>query len=332
MHNTHHYLLFLIRECENKYRQLTDLLAQFPEYDLHTKQTHGRCHYMIHWPGGRIYARTQERPICRELAVKQDVEAQLEDTRIDLAILRALEQGMAEHPHRREKLYENPCIRPLLDEAYGLLRRNGTFFRETEWQNLISGRLDERFYRLADEEYRAIMSAGHVRSGTGTKLQIPESISPRLRKIRSGLIQTGTDSRVQDWLNEDYQKCPFRPEDLIYPTYDGERFRSKLEVHTAEILKRLSIAYRYEAALKIGNEVYYPDFTLLHPKTYQLIYLEILGLMSDKEYQKRTAKKLYVYTANGLVVGKNLLVYSETADEPLDFEFMEYELEHKLLR
>lgn len=339
--NSLRYIQYLISECEKKHQHLTDLLHEFSDLELHTKHANGSCRYMIHRPGqDPLYARRQERPLCRELAVKRDVESQLEDCRIDLAILLTLKQSMEAHPHVRDALYGDADLRILLDEAYDLLRRNGSFFNEKEWCNMISGKMDERFWNLAEIEYRKIVqterarlyAAGHSTDLSPDKIQIPERISPRLQKIRENLTQADKDPRIRAWLNEDYQKNPYLRENLIYPAFDGEKFRSKLEVHTAEILKHLGIAYRYEAALQIGNNIYYPDFTLLHPKTYKLIYLEILGMMSNEEYRRNAAKKLYIYSINGLTPGKNLLVYTETDDEPLDFEFMTMELKHKLLQ
>ena len=70
--------------------------------------------------------------------------------------------------------------------------------------------------------------------------------------------------------------------------------------------------YRYEAqlVLKSGKKKY-PDFTLLNPKTREVIYHEHLGLMSNEEYRQSNMEKLDEYRRNGIYLGKNLIVTYE---------------------
>ena len=81
----------------------------------------------------------------------------------------------------------------------------------------------------------------------------------------------------------------------------------------------MGIPYLYEQALKLRNgKIYYPDFTLLKKNTRETIYLEHLGLLDDETYRKSNLLKLDEYRANGIYIGKNLLITYETLDSPLD--------------
>lgn len=80
------------------------------------------------------------------------------------------------------------------------------------------------------------------------------------------------------------------------------------------------IPYRYEAALKLGNIMYYPDFTIRHPKTGEIFYWEHFGMMDKKEYAKNAYSKLEVYHRYGIIPGVNLIMTFETKDHPLGMD------------
>ena len=95
--------------------------------------------------------------------------------------------------------------------------------------------------------------------------------------------------------------------------------RSKSEGFIANILSDLGIPYHYEQALKLKNgKTYYPDFTLLKKSTREIIYLEHLGLLDDESYRKSVLAKIDDYRADGIYLGKNLLITYETARNPFD--------------
>ena len=47
----------------------------------------------------------------------------------------------------------------------------------------------------------------------------------------------------------------------------------------------MHIPYRYEcAAILADGRTVFPDFTILHPKTLEIFYLEFFGMMDDPDY------------------------------------------------
>ena len=83
--------------------------------------------------------------------------------------------------------------------------------------------------------------------------------------------------------------------------------------------------------MSFGPKTYYPDFTILHPQTLKFFYLEHFGLYDDGDYMKRALEKMQVYSANGLIPTVNLICTYETADAPLDPEYVRKLIEYYFL-
>ena len=83
------------------------------------------------------------------------------------------------------------------------------------------------------------------------------------------------------------------------------------------------VPFRYEAELLLEGYTFYPDFTICHPETGQILYWEHLGMIEQRIYREKAFAKLGVYIANGIVPGKNLILTFESAKEPLDMEWVE---------
>ena len=79
------------------------------------------------------------------------------------------------------------------------------------------------------------------------------------------------------WLQENYDRSSRNLENLIYKTVNGILVRSKSEALIAMLLYTNKIPFRYECALTLGDIKFYPDFTILHPKTDRIFYWEHFG-------------------------------------------------------
>ena len=110
---------------------------------------------------------------------------------------------------------------------------------------------------------------------------------------------------------------PSHPENLNVITELGA-FRSKTEALIAYILTMLGIVFKYEAPLFVNGEIIYPDFTILHPITGEIYYLEHFGLLSKKFYRDRMVERLAAYSDAGINVGQQLLITSESGDGGID--------------
>ena len=132
---------------------------------------------------------------------------------------------------------------------------------------------------------------------------------------------------LQKWIQTPFESNPQYPEKLIYKTLAGNFVRSKSEVMIANALYYHSIPYRYECAFRCDEMVFYPDFTICHPKTRQIFYWEHFGLMDNPYYINKTFEKLKIYAGCQFVPGQNLLTTYETKDYPLDCEKVEHMIE-----
>lgn len=71
------------------------------------------------------------------------------------------------------------------------------------------------------------------------------------------------------------------------------------------------IPYTYEKELNVGRFKKIPDFTIEDEESGDVWYWEHCGMMNDENYSKRWDAKEKLYVANGIVVGKNLIVTKE---------------------
>ena len=74
----------------------------------------------------------------------------------------------------------------------------------------------------------------------------------------------------------------------------------------------------------------YPDFHCLNVRTRNEYYWEHFGLMDDPDYSKNAAGKLRLYTENGILPGRNLIITMETKTEPLSTKTLEKLIENFL--
>lgn len=112
---------------------------------------------------------------------------------------------------------------------------------------------------------------------------------------------------------------PYRPEQLRVKTKLGA-FRVKSEHDVARILTELGLLYKYEAPCVLPGGTRYPDFTVLHPRTGEIIYIEFCGLMHKAGYREDMAEKLEEYARGGIYLGVNLFIITELPDRDLDLE------------
>ena len=106
---------------------------------------------------------------------------------------------------------------------------------------------------------------------------------------------------VKDWITEPYPSNPYKVEDLIYTTKKGIRVRSKSEVFIANLLEEYIIPYRYDAVLRLGGKVIYPDFTIKNPYNGKIIIWEHFGALHQPGYEQKMTDKIKLYTNNGYI-------------------------------
>ncbi len=131
------------------------------------------------------------------------------------------------------------------------------------------------------------------------------------------------DIQARKWVEEEYERNERYPENLRFKTYSGYKVRSKSEllIDTALFLRK--IPFRYECKLELKEETFYPDFMIYDYVQNKVTYWEHFGMMDDPYYNKTAIQKLKIYIDNGIIPGINLIITTETKDNPLTSEFIE---------
>ncbi|MBQ8189966.1 MAG: ATPase [Lachnospiraceae bacterium] len=128
---------------------------------------------------------------------------------------------------------------------------------------------------------------------------------------------------LQEWMHEPFSSNHKFPEQLIHKTVSGHVVRSKSEALIAMVLYNHKIPFRYEASLQLGETIFYPDFTIRHPKTGEFFYWEHFGMMDDANYSKSAFSKLQYYSSFGIIPSIQLITTYETSKHPLDIMSLE---------
>ena len=131
----------------------------------------------------------------------------------------------------------------------------------------------------------------------------------------------------KEWETEKFQTNSY-PNRTPVASVLGVDVRSKSEAYIAARLKARGLAVRYECWLQLNHTTVYPDFTIMDPRTNRIYYWEHLGRMDTEDYAGRASQKLDEYAKAGYYPMKNLIITSETDEEPLDLKFVDYLIDY----
>lgn len=119
-------------------------------------------------------------------------------------------------------------------------------------------------------------------------------------------------------------------------TLNGEHVKSKSEIIIADRLKVAGVPYAYEYETVVANEYsctfekWYPDFKVMNTRTGKEYYWEHLGMADKADYFATSMFKLDVFATNDIIIGDNLIVTMETAETPLNTEYIDMIIEKVL--
>ena len=98
----------------------------------------------------------------------------------------------------------------------------------------------------------------------------------------------------------------------------GKRYRSRLELHTAEALSLLELEWKYEPTIVLNAPGRFagdhrtvtvtPDFAVAVPELRRFFIVEALGMLSDRSYTEDACNKLKTYAYNGIYPSKDLVL------------------------
>lgn len=138
-------------------------------------------------------------------------------------------------------------------------------------------------------------------------------------------------NKLLEWADTSYERNPYYPENLVHKTVAGIMVRSKSEALIVRYLYENHIPFRYECVLHLGEAVYYPDFTIMHPLTGEIFYWEHFGRMDDKDYARKAFDKMENYNSYGIIPSINLITTFEDSKHPLDYKTIQNIIENYFL-
>lgn len=128
---------------------------------------------------------------------------------------------------------------------------------------------------------------------------------------------------LSQWAISEYETNTGHLEHCIHGTFAGHKVRSKSEVIIANALFINKVPYRYECGLYLGDTLFFPDFTIRHPKTQETFYWEHFGMMNNHSYCEHAFNKLKIYSIHDIVPSINLITTYETQTHPIDSEYIQ---------
>lgn len=163
---------------------------------------------------------------------------------------------------------------------------------------------------------------------SGVEQSLPEAYSGIEQRINmeQWVVKSMVDTTDQkenaqkEWSVAEFNSNPAYPEALIHTTLGGRRVRSKSEAIIAGLLESNGIPFRYEAELLLGDQKYYPDFTLRRPRDGKIYHWEHFGLTVNLEYQIAMEQKLLCYRRYGITPWDRLLTSYDLENGSIDVQ------------
>ena len=136
------------------------------------------------------------------------------------------------------------------------------------------------------------------------------------------------ESLIEEWKEaHPANQNPF-PEDGNVVTKRGEIVRSKSEKIIADLFTQYAVPYSYEPCIMFENgRCVYPDFAIFNVRLKKTIYWEHLGLIDSGDYAIKNLKKINDYEKNGIEIGDNLIITTESSLTPLDSRIAERKIQ-----
>ncbi len=164
--------------------------------------------------------------------------------------------------------------------------------------------------------------------------EVYEKLHEGKRKLVTPFFRSVSEI-IEQFEKEEYVGLEFDENDATeYYSNKGERVRSKTEKIIADELLRKGIPYKYEKPLILNANskpiTIYPDFTAVNVRTGKIRYIEHLGMIDNSNYYKNTLLKLDTFERNGLLIGKDVLLFHESSYSPINTKVIDYYIEEFL--
>ena len=151
---------------------------------------------------------------------------------------------------------------------------------------------------------------------------------PEIKKVSVIPAELPDKEYAALWQVQPYESKSFSNETAEHFTDKGERVRSKSEVMIANALGQAGIPYRYEYPLQLGDDLIYPDFTILRLSDRKEIRWEHFGMMDDPAYCLKAIRKIRSLEKSGFCLGMDYVFTMETSQLPINLSVIKDTIEH----
>lgn len=132
----------------------------------------------------------------------------------------------------------------------------------------------------------------------------------------------------EKWADEDYDTNDYFKDKCLHPGPNGKYVHSKSEANVFWELYDWYLPAQYERKLMLDDRKVFPDFTIKHPVTGQILLWEHFGMMDAPEYAQAAYEKISLYMKHGYFPGENLIVTFEDQTHPLTHQRIELEIQY----
>ena len=169
------------------------------------------------------------------------------------------------------------------------------------------------------------------------KLQSMESFADNYLKKHPGIAQLlinreYDNERVNQWKNADYRRSWKYPENIKYSTVIPElHVRSKSEADIVGMLVSYDVPFHYDEIVVINNIELAVDFICMNARTGQIWYWDHRGRLDDAGYINLCLNRESLYLHAGMIPWVNMIVTTETKNNPLDIQWVDNIIRYYLL-
>ena len=218
-----------------------------------------------------------------------------------------------------EKPHATLLIKPKGDREYYYKRNHDdnsvSYIRKRdvkEAQRIAQFTYENRYVKEAEHEITVLKKTRDILLMSSKAY---DKVYNRYRRLVKPITYS-KESEALKWQRQKFEPCPY-PFTNSFTTDRGEIVRSKSELIIANKLYKRGVLYRYEAPLKIGDKIIWPDFTIYDIKTGRIIIWEHFGMVDNLEYISTNVKKYDWYIEHDFVLGINLFISHESESRPL---------------
>lgn len=262
---------------------LHEQLKNYPDEELFCEKQGPQIKWFIRNAAGKSLLSKKKRSYARYLAEKKYYQLKLRDLEQELKLLEHYNNHHNPLPSS-DRLLKNPTYAELLLSPES----------STDLHN-------QRF----------LVSDMPTLSPTSSPLLPPDHYT-------ESLLEVPWNGDPTLWSKHPYAHNDSYSDGLKHRTISGHMVRSKSESLIATCLYNHCIPFRYEGLLLLNHHEFFPDFTILHPRTNRVIFWEHFGLIDSPDYRENAYEKLKFFGNYGIYPSINLITTYETETTPLD--------------